>query len=108
MAIQPNTPLKRYKLEIYPPGNHGYDVVCVIESDEPFLPIQKGDLINPGAWNAQNSGNLQASHGETEYGILLRVTGIEHFIHQRDDEQFSQHKLGIFTEAVDNLPENRP
>jgi hypothetical protein len=100
--------LKKYRLEIYPPGNEGYDVVCHIESDEPFLPIQRGDLINPRTWNAQNSGNLQVSHGETEFGIVLRVTGIEHFIVQRDDNEFSQHKLGVFTEAVDDIAENRP
>lgn len=99
---------KRYKLEIYPPGNHGLDVVCVVESDVPFLPIQKGDLLNPRSWNSQNSGNLRAAHGETEYGIILRVTGVEHFISQREDDDFFQHKLGVFTEAVEDVMENRP
>ena len=97
---------KRYALEIYLPGNSGSDVACTIESDEPFLPIQRGDLINPRTWTSHYASNL-ASYRPSQYGILLRVIGIEHFIIQRD-EGFSQHKLGIFTEAVDDLDTSRP
>ena len=86
----------------------GLDAVCAVESDEPFPPIQKGDLINPGSWIAQNSFNLRAAHGETEHSIVLRVTVVEHFISQRDDGDFIQHKFGVFTEAVDSVTENRP
>jgi hypothetical protein len=99
--------LKRYVLEIYLPGNRGYDVACYMESDEPFLPIQKGDIINPRTWTSHYSSNLRASYGKTKFGIVLRVSGIEHFIVQTE-EGFSQHKLGIFTEALDDVAESRP
>jgi hypothetical protein len=99
--------MKRYALEVYLPGNLGTDVACSIESDEPFLPIQRGDLINPRTWTAHYSGNLQSHVQEREYGVVLRVTGVEHFILQRE-VGFGQHKLGIFTEAVDDVEGSRP
>lgn len=100
---------KKYSLDIYLPGNPGYDVACHIESDDPFLPIQKGDIINPRTWSSHYSSLLKTSYNESErkYGIVLRVTGIEHFIMQNEGG-FSQHKLGIFTEAIDDIPETRP
>ena len=51
---------------------------------------------------------MRFPHGEREYGIVLRVTGVEHFISQREDDDFFQHKLGVFTEAVEDVMENRP
>jgi hypothetical protein len=99
------TAMKRYALEIYLPGNSGRDVTCLIESDEPFLPIQKGDVINPRSWTHHYFETLQSYH-PSEFGVLLKVTGVEHFIFQREDG-FSQHKLGIFSVAVDDLEESR-
>jgi hypothetical protein len=99
---------KRYVLEIYLPGNSGYDAACVIESDLPFLQIQKGDFINPRTWPSGYSANLHAyiDNNKYPYGIVLRVTAIEHFIILKQDG-FTQHKLGIFTEAVDDVAESR-
>ena len=99
--------MKRYALEIYLPGNAGTDVACSIESDEPFLPVQRGDLINPRTWTAHYSTNLQSHVADRQNGAVLRVTGIEHFIIQRESG-FSQHKLGVFTQAVDDVAESRP
>lgn len=101
--------MKRYALEIYLPQNPGSDTACTIEADEPFLPIQRGDLINPRTWTSHYFNNLRGSldEGEYPYGVLLRVTGVEHFLIQRE-EGFSQHRLGVFTEAVSDTAESRP
>lgn len=97
----------KYQLEIYRPNNSGYDSCCFMESDSPFLPIQKGDLINPRTWNSHYS-NIYTEFPEFEYGIILRVTGFEHFIVQREDGFISSHKIGIFTEAISDIAESRP
>jgi hypothetical protein len=100
--------LKRYILDIYLPGNSGDDIACHMESDDPFLPIQKGDLINPRTWNPHYFSNLRSDVGENPYGIVLRVTGTEHYIIQQEDESMSNHRICIFTEAVSDVAENRP
>lgn len=99
--------MKRYAIEIYLPDSEGDEVACLIESDEPFQAIQKGDLINPRSWNSHYSTNLQSSFPNRPHGIVLRVTGIEHFIFQREGG-FSQHKLGVFTRAEDDVADSRP
>jgi hypothetical protein len=101
--------LRKYALEIYRPGNRGDDVACTIESDEPFLLIQKGDLINPRTWTSHYYNNLfsLSDLSGRPHGVVLRVTGIEHFLVQTE-QGFSQHKLGVFTEAVDDTDKARP
>jgi hypothetical protein len=98
----------KYMIDIYLPNNPGTDVTFHAESDKPFLPIQKGDLINPRTWNSHYSSSLRASTAETPYGIILRVTGVEHFIVQQEDESLSRHGIGVFTEAVSDVAESRP
>src|SRR5689334_9350498 len=97
---------KDYAIDIYLPGNPGTDIACTIESDLPFLPIQKGDLINPRTWTTHYF-ELHKSYHESKYGIVLRVTGVEHFIHQ-GESGFRQHRIGVFTEALDDLAASRP
>lgn len=97
--------MKRYALEIYLPDNCGVDVACTVESDEPFLSIQKGDLINPRCWMHHYYENLNSSR-PSEFGIRLKVIGVEHFIIQTD-HGFTQHKLGIFSTAVPDLEKAR-
>lgn len=97
--------LKKYALEVYAPGSRSLDVVCTIESDEPFLPIHVGDLLNPRTWDSHYCSAVNSQ--PSKFGIVLRVIGIEHYIFQKD-EGFSQHKLGIFTEALDDVAESRP
>ncbi len=95
--------LKKYAIEVYAPGTRGSDVVCHIESDFPFLPIQNGDLLNPRVWDT----HAQVNSDPSQFGIILRVIGTEHFIIETETG-FSQHKLGIFTEALDDVAESRP
>lgn len=44
-----------YQVVFFLPGNSGYDPMCTIDWDMPFLPFQVGDLINPKPWNAHYS-----------------------------------------------------
>jgi hypothetical protein len=97
---------KRYALEIYLPNNPGYDVACLLESDEPFLPIHKGDLINPATWTSHYVQNFNLFTKTEPNQFILRVTGIEHFLCQRE-EGMGPHKIGIFTELVKNEAESR-
>ena len=90
--------MKRYSLEFYLPDNSGLDAVYTIESDEPFAPIQTGDIINPRCWPTHYFQSLEASR-PSEYGIVLKVTGFEHFIIPGDDG-FTQHKVGVFSTAL--------
>jgi hypothetical protein len=99
--------VKRYAIEIYPPGNSGRDVACRIESDVPFLPFNVGDLINPRLWPSEAISSIESAIGNRKFGIVLRVTGVEHFIVQNDGEMV-QHKLGIFTASLDDIEKSRP
>lgn len=97
--------LKKYALEIYSPGCWD-DVLCSVESDTPFLPIQKGDVINPRTWSSHYSAKLKDAYEEREFGVVLKVVGIEHFIVEYKDD-FTQHKLGVFTTVLDDVKESR-
>ena len=99
--------MKQYGLEIYLPGNGGDDAVCVLESDQPFAPFQKGDLINPRSWPSLSHDGVQATVGYFPHGAMLRVTGVEHFL-VHTDKGLVQHKIGVFTEAFDDTAKNRP
>jgi hypothetical protein len=99
----------KYELEIYGPGETAFDgdATCNFESAQPFLPIQRGDLVNPRVWTTHYQEQLKYHHPPTEYGTLLRVTAVEHIICQRDDLSFSTHKVCIYTEALDDVAESR-
>jgi hypothetical protein len=99
---------KKYAIEIYPPGNKGYDTTCLIESNEPFLTISRGDIINPRTWTQHYNDTLYTLYERGQHGIVLKVTGIEHVIIQTDDDDFSQHRLLIFTEALPDIADSRP
>lgn len=51
---------KKYALEICQPDRHGFITACIIESDDPFLAIHKGDFLNPSTWNLYCFDNLEA------------------------------------------------
>ena len=96
----------KYNLEIFCPGSFN-DVACVMESDSPFLSIHKGDLINPRGWSQGQDNLVDAAQG-FQYGIVLRVTGIEHIISGLpDDPSIARHKVCIFTEALEDVAESR-
>jgi hypothetical protein len=94
--------LKKYVLEIYQPGEKGFINACSLESDEPFLAIQKGDIINPSTWNLYCLDSLEAEYHQSNYGIVLKVTGVEHFLVQNEDGSVSQHKITVFVRVVEN------
>jgi len=94
-----------YQLEIYEPGGRD-DVACTMKSSQPFGAIHVGDLINPRVWNQHYAGGIQ-ERNPRRYGIVLRVTTVEHMIGQRGDGTVNGHKVCVFTEAVDDVRENR-
>jgi hypothetical protein len=63
--------MTRYAIEIYPPGNCGYDVACRIESEEPFLPIHVGDLINTKTWPRESLSQIESAIGNRKQGLVL-------------------------------------
>jgi hypothetical protein len=96
--------LRRYALEIYMPESQGYDVACFIESDFPFLALHVGDIMNPRVWLPEAANLIESI--PSQYGSVLRITGLEHFVIQTDNG-YSQHKIGVFTERLDNIAESR-
>jgi hypothetical protein len=85
--------MARYTLEFYAPGETSQESIYAIESDVPFLPMQRGDLINPTAWPPRAAVQVPR-------GALLKVIGIEHYIEVREKVAHFEHKLGIFMTAV--------
>lgn len=96
------TSSKKYALEILQPDKQGYVAACRIESDDPFLSIHKGDTLNPSTWNLYCFDNVESEYEESAYGIVLKVTGVEHSLVQREDDSISQHKITVFTVPVEN------
>lgn len=99
--------MTKYALEFYLPGSRGSDVVCTIESDVPFLPLQVGDLVNPRAWTTHYHQSINSDQS-SKFGVLLRVVGFEHFLFMEEEHGLRGHKIGVFTQAVDDIAESRP
>lgn len=97
----------KYVLEIYPPGGSGRDVAHTITSDAPFLPISRGDLLNPQLWPEHASSVLDDVRAQFRHGVVLRVTGVEHMISEADGRPMT-HKVCIFTKAEENIAGSRP
>jgi hypothetical protein len=93
---------KKYALEILQPDNQGFVVACRIESDEPFLAIHKGDTLNPLTWNLYCFDSIESEHQSSAYGTVLKVTGVEHSLVQREDDSIKQHKITVFTIPIEN------
>lgn len=95
--------VKKYALEILQPDKKGFVTACRIDSDEPFLAIHKGDTLNPSTWNLYCFDSVEAEEtNESKYGTVLKVTGIEHSLVQREDGSTKQHKISVFTVPVKN------
>jgi len=96
----------KYTLEIYPPNYHaGDDALCTIESDIPFLSISVGDILNPATWNEHYQERLKDTlDRDSTSKTFLKIVSIEHLICQSEDETFSTHKLGLYTEVLDASP----
>jgi len=82
-----------YILEIYMPGS-ARDVWVHFASSKPFMPICKGDILNPGLWEGSQSPMK-----------VVRVINIEHIIIEKE-EGFG-HKILVFTEEVEGTEELR-
>lgn len=100
--MQSKTSGNNYALEICQLDRQGFITTCAIESDNAFLAIHKGDIINPSTWNLYCPDNLEAEYRESKFGVVLKVTGIEHSLIQRENGSISQHKITVFTVPVEN------
>ena len=79
----------KYLLEIYEPDNVK-DVWVDFEASEPFLSINKGDIINPGVWPDSQSPMK-----------VLKVVNVEHLILESKTDNCIKHKLMVFTTEVE-------
>lgn len=77
---------KRYGLEIYHPDGH--NVLESFESNNPFMVIARGDIVNPNLWELAQSSTKG-----------FRVTGVEHLIWRGRDRR-TRHKVMLFTEEA--------
>jgi hypothetical protein len=59
--------LKRYSLELYGAGGAD-DLICKIDSDDPFTPMTRGDRLQPLDVEGSNPN------------LVHEITGIEHLI----------------------------
>lgn len=92
--------MKKYSIEIMQPNETSGDIICHIDSNEQFLTINKGDIINPRAWDSHYLDLLRSSVGHDTINYLLRVTGIEHMIFFEESKGFNCHKIRIYTESL--------
>lgn len=97
----------QYELHIYPPNGIGGDVCGVLQSTQPFMSIQRGDILNPRTWN-EHWSQIYTQTPECPHGFLLRVIGLEHQIVQMKDETITRHVIMVYTQAVDDVEESRP
>lgn len=91
---------KKYGLTINIPSENipnAYSAICSLESDEPFPTIQKGDLIDPRAWEGASFDKYMELY---EYGDVLKVESIYHHIGQEKDGSYGQHYIDVFTKIV--------
>lgn len=95
---------KPYILEIYSPGHVGEMVALRLETDQPPMPISKGDLVN-----LRGYGRAMEIAGCS----VVRVVNVEHVfwdvkLDPGDDEsQWTTHQIMVFTTKVDDVAETR-
>jgi hypothetical protein len=95
---------KKYALEVFQLDQNNFINACNMESDEPFLPIHAGDFLNPSTWNLYCLDSIESAEYRPPgaYGIVLKVTGIEHSLVQKENGAISQHKISVYTVPVEN------
>jgi hypothetical protein len=94
---------KKYALEVFQLNQNNFINACKIESDEPFLSIHTGDFLNPSTWNLYCLDNVESDYKEpSTYGVVLKVTGVEHSLVQKENGSISQHKISVYTLPVEN------
>jgi len=85
----------KYILEIYEPDSVK-DLWVDFEASEPFLSINKGDILNPGIWPDSQSPMK-----------VLKVVNVEHLIFESKTDNCIVHKLMVFTKEVEGTKELR-
>lgn len=88
--------MKKYQIEIYLPGSK-LDVLMSFESKEPFMSINKGEILNPAFFPSY----------ENNPDKLLKVTQVEHILWQHNEQEDPTQKILIYTEEVDNKIESK-
>ncbi len=83
----------KFILEIYEPDST-HDPLAHFESDQPFMSIARGDLLNTRTWNLS-----------IPTGSLFKVVGLEHLLWTIGDT--NTHKLLVFTTEVKDSRESR-
>ena len=81
----------KYVLEVRAPQQPD-EVVATFGGSEPFLPVERGDLLNPAHWKTPD---LE--------GKLLRVLNVEHLIGGEELE----HRIVLFTEQLEGAEDAR-
>jgi hypothetical protein len=86
-----------YTLDIYEPRSSS-KVWLKFTSQNPFMPINVGDLLNPSIWPETGERLLEVIR-------LLRVTNLEHIVWTSDGQ--ARHTILVYTEQVEDTEETR-
>jgi hypothetical protein len=62
------------------------DAIQVLKSSQPFMPVQRGDILHTGNWSSTTWNSVYEVTDECPHGVQLRVIGFEHQIIQMEDE----------------------
>ncbi len=92
--------MAKYRLEVYGPGSLK-DVWASVDSDEPFLSIQAGDILNNFTGQEFGEGTKHILPNFNDPASELRVTQLEHVIWLSGDGTL-RHKIMAYTEEAAN------
>jgi len=87
----------KYGLTFLVPSSLGFIKICSLESDTPFPPIHKGDIIDPRDWRGASFEKYMKLFN---YGDLLKADIIYHHIFKNEDGSYGNHDIDIFTKVV--------
>lgn len=90
---------ERYRLEIHEEDDPDTSVFTFY-SNEPFLAISVGDLINPGSFELWDGRKRDGTW-------MLEVTSLDHLIWGIVGTNM-KHSISLYTRYVPNEPDTRP
>lgn len=102
-----NSSEKKYVLTILVPSDTNPDAfreICCLESDEMFPTINKGDFIDPRVWEGKG---FEKYTDWFDYGDVLKVDSVYHYLGQEKDGSYGQHIIDIFTKVVKKNKSNK-
>lgn len=82
-----------YRIEIYP-DSFINDPIAGFCSTTPFMPLQKGDQIDPYAWGGENDESY-ANKGAVSDGCILEVVEIRHLIMTHTDHIYQSVSVRV-------------